>query len=53
MYSYCVPFESFFMLIGNLIRRKVLKLTFRKLLVIVFLVFYHRALKTEIEKKGN
>ena len=52
-WSYYIPFESFFMLIDNFIRTKVLKSTVKKLLVIVSLVFHHMTLKTKTENKGN
>ena len=39
------------MLINNLIRTEVLKSTFKKLLVVVSLVFHHRTLKKIKQKK--
>ena len=45
IWSYYIPFESFFLLIDNLIRTMVLKLTVKKLLVVVSLVFHYRTLK--------
>ena len=53
IWSYYIPFESFFMLIYNFIKTKFLKSTVKKLLVIASLVFHHRTLRTKIEKKGN
>ena len=51
IWSYYIPFESFFMLIKNLIRTKVLKSMVRKLLVVVSLVFRHRTLKKKKKKR--
>ena len=39
------------MLINNLIRTEVLKSTFKKLLVVVSLVFHHRTLKKKKKEK--
>ena len=51
IWSYCIPFGRFFMLIDNLGRTKVLKSKVKKLLVIVSLVFHIGHSKQKLKRK--